>query len=111
MLFSPDFLWTAPEILSVDSSDRRGNAKGDVYSLGIVIQETVAREGPFYTGELSYSAEGRLTMTMLLLMIIIDKFDALVFYLQCDTLCFIYIGAEYVALHHFMCTSNKTYNW
>ena len=96
MLFFPDFLWTAPEILSVDSSDRRGNAKGDVYSLGIVIQETVAREGPFYTGELSYSAEGRLTMRrrMLLLMIIFDKFDALVFYLQCDTLCCTYIGAE-----------------
>ena len=30
-----------PTLLSIDSYDRRDNAKGDVYSLGIVIQETV----------------------------------------------------------------------
>ncbi|XP_071825749.1 atrial natriuretic peptide receptor 1-like isoform X7 [Apostichopus japonicus] len=50
-------LWTAPELLRLPEIPSGGTPKGDVYSLGIIIQEIMLREGVFYFGEMDLSPE------------------------------------------------------
>ncbi|GFQ70546.1 atrial natriuretic peptide receptor 2 [Trichonephila clavata] len=42
------FLWKAPELLRLPVCPPEGTTKGDVYSLGIILQEISLREEPFY---------------------------------------------------------------
>lgn len=51
-----ELLWTAPELLRGLGVTRRGTLKGDVFSVGIVLQEVLTR-GPPYSS-LGLSAEG-----------------------------------------------------
>lgn len=44
-------LWTAPELLRDPNRDPNGTQKGDVYSFGIIVQEIVSRQGPFYIAD------------------------------------------------------------
>lgn len=53
---TPDQLWTAPELLRDPALERRGTLAGDVFSLGIIMQEVVCRSAPYAMLELS--AEG-----------------------------------------------------
>ncbi|GFY76109.1 atrial natriuretic peptide receptor 1 [Trichonephila inaurata madagascariensis] len=42
------FLWKAPELLRLPVCPPEGTTKGDVYSLGVILQEISLREEPFY---------------------------------------------------------------
>ncbi|XP_026376659.2 retinal guanylyl cyclase 1 [Ursus arctos] len=48
-----DQLWTAPELLRDPALERRGTLAGDVFSLGIIMQEVVCRSAPYAMLELS----------------------------------------------------------
>ncbi|KAJ8036200.1 Atrial natriuretic peptide receptor 1 [Holothuria leucospilota] len=50
-------LWTGPELLRLPQIPPGGTQKGDVYSLGIIIQEIMLREGVFYFGDMDVSPE------------------------------------------------------
>lgn len=49
----PDQLWTAPELLRDPVLERRGTLPGDVFSLGIIMQEVVCRSAPYAMLELT----------------------------------------------------------
>ena len=40
-------LWTAPELLRDPLPPRNGTPQGDIYSLGIILQEILFRCGPY----------------------------------------------------------------
>ncbi|XP_074714069.1 retinal guanylyl cyclase 1-like [Strix uralensis] len=40
-------LWTAPELLRDAVLERRGSFRGDIYSIGIIMQEVICRGGPY----------------------------------------------------------------
>nr|XP_042898097.1 atrial natriuretic peptide receptor 1-like isoform X2 [Parasteatoda tepidariorum] len=42
------FLWKSPELLRLPVCPPEGTTKGDIYSLGIILQEISLREEPFY---------------------------------------------------------------
>lgn len=44
---TPDQLWTAPELLRDPGLERRGTLAGDVFSVGIIMQEVVCRSAPY----------------------------------------------------------------
>ena len=47
-------LWTAPELLRMPYGSRlSGTDKGDVYSFGIMLQEILYRNTPFFYGDIS----------------------------------------------------------
>ena len=46
-------LWTAPEILRATVKPRYGTQKGDIYSIGIILQEIMYRSMPFFLETLS----------------------------------------------------------
>ena len=49
-----DLLWTAPELLRMGESVPEGDTeKGDVYSFGIILQEILYRNTPFFFGDVS----------------------------------------------------------
>nr|XP_010594984.1 LOW QUALITY PROTEIN: retinal guanylyl cyclase 1 [Loxodonta africana] len=48
-----DQLWTAPELLRDPALERRGTLAGDVFSLGIIMQEVVCRSVPYAMLELT----------------------------------------------------------
>ncbi|KAL1779324.1 retinal guanylyl cyclase 1 [Sigmodon hispidus] len=48
-----DQLWTAPELLRDPALERRGTLAGDVFSLGIIMQEVVCRSPPYAMLELT----------------------------------------------------------
>lgn len=52
-LLTPDQLWTAPELLRDPALERRGTLAGDVFSLGIIMQEVVCRSAPYAMLELT----------------------------------------------------------
>ena len=58
-LLFPEFLWTAPELLRNPVAPPQGSQKGDVYSFGIIIQEIVCRQGPFFLGDIDKSPKGK----------------------------------------------------
>ena len=52
-----DLLWVAPELLRMGGAAPTGGArKGDVYSFGIMLQEILFRNSPFFDSEVP--AEG-----------------------------------------------------
>ncbi|UYV73336.1 NPR2 [Cordylochernes scorpioides] len=53
-----EFLWKAPELLRLDHCPSRGTQKGDIYSLGIILQEIITREPPFCPQYAHVDAEG-----------------------------------------------------
>lgn len=54
-------LWMAPELLRMEAPPPQGTQKGDVYSLGIILQEVALRRGVFYLEGEPLSPKGRLT--------------------------------------------------
>ena len=49
-----DLLWTAPEQLrTTESAPGEDTEKGDVYSFGIILQEILYRNAPFFCGDIS----------------------------------------------------------
>uniref|UniRef100_A0A2K6GLN8 Guanylate cyclase n=1 Tax=Propithecus coquereli TaxID=379532 RepID=A0A2K6GLN8_PROCO len=48
-----DQLWTAPELLRDPALERRGTLAGDIFSLGIIMQEVVCRSTPYAMLELT----------------------------------------------------------
>ena len=55
-------LWTAPELLLMrDKAHPSGTVKGDVYSFGIMLQEILFRNSPFFDSDIS--AEGMYFLT------------------------------------------------
>nr|KAF6342888.1 guanylate cyclase 2D, retinal [Pipistrellus kuhlii] len=48
-----DLLWTAPELLRGPGGPGRGTLKGDVFSLGIILQEVLTRGPPYSSSGLS----------------------------------------------------------
>ncbi|KAG8522890.1 Olfactory guanylyl cyclase GC-D [Galemys pyrenaicus] len=52
---SEELLWTAPELLRGPGAPRRGTLKGDVFSIGIIVQEVLTRGPPYCS--LGLSAE------------------------------------------------------
>ncbi|XP_068524504.1 retinal guanylyl cyclase 1-like isoform X3 [Anas acuta] len=40
-------LWTAPELLRDAALERRGSFRGDIYGIGIIMQEVICRSGPY----------------------------------------------------------------
>lgn len=60
VLWVPELLWTAPEILRISGQPGlHGTMLGDVYSFAIVMQEVVIRGPPFCMMDLS--ATGKIT--------------------------------------------------
>lgn len=51
-----ELLWTAPELLRGTGGSRKASFKGDVFSLGIILQEVLTRGPPYCSWGLS--AEG-----------------------------------------------------
>lgn len=51
-----ELLWTAPELLPASGVPGQGTLKGDVFSLGIILQEVLTRSPPY--GSSGLSAEG-----------------------------------------------------
>lgn len=51
------YLWTAPELLRIGCNPLRGTQAGDVYSYGIILQEIISRNVPFYS-EIGMDAKG-----------------------------------------------------
>lgn len=43
----PERLWTAPELLRDAALERRGSFRGDIYGIGIIMQEVICRSGPY----------------------------------------------------------------
>lgn len=52
-----ELLWTAPELLREPGGPGRGTLKGDVFSMGIILQEVLTRGPPY--GCLGLPAEGK----------------------------------------------------
>ncbi|XP_012658623.1 olfactory guanylyl cyclase GC-D-like [Otolemur garnettii] len=48
-----ELLWTAPELLRGPAGPRRGTLKGDVFSIGIILQEVLTRGSPYCSSGLS----------------------------------------------------------
>lgn len=46
-------LWTAPELLRMQSPPLEGTQKGDVYSFAIIVHEILSRQGPWAMSEVS----------------------------------------------------------
>ena len=42
-----DELWTAPELLKVEKTPKRGSKEGDVFSYGIILQEIILQGLPY----------------------------------------------------------------
>ncbi|XP_041348561.1 LOW QUALITY PROTEIN: retinal guanylyl cyclase 2-like [Gigantopelta aegis] len=49
-----DLLWTAPEHLRDPVLQAKGSEKGDIFALGIILQETAQRTPPYSSSDLSY---------------------------------------------------------
>ncbi len=50
-------LWTAPELLRMEEPSPYGTQQGDVYSLGIILQEIVYRALPYFIDTMSPKGE------------------------------------------------------
>ena len=48
VLLCRDMLWTAPELLRMESPPYQGTQKGDVYTFAIILQELLYRALPYF---------------------------------------------------------------